>query len=88
MFLFGLLVLVTWMLLVRYFRRSHALQLFVAEIVGDETAEAALRNFDLARQRLEKHLADETLDSSVRHKIETALRQSAGHESIVPESSR
>ncbi|WP_010583377.1 hypothetical protein [Schlesneria paludicola] len=88
MFLFGLLILVIWMMLVRYFRRSNALQAFVADIVGDETAETALRNFHLAKQRLERHLADDKLDSLLRHRIEATLGQSSEHESIVSEADR
>ena len=68
-----LLVFVIWVMLLRYFRRSPAIQRFVAEIIGDETPENALLAFEAAKSRLTRHLHDGTLDDLTRRRIESAL---------------
>ena len=88
MLLFGLLIVAIWMLLVRFFRRSLTLQTFVAEIMGDETPELALRNFYAAKSRLEHHLAGTHVDHLLRQRIETALEQSSESDSIMSDVDR
>jgi hypothetical protein len=73
MVLVALLLIVVWVILLHQFRRSAALQSFVAEVFGDETPATALRTFETARQRLESHLHSHELDHQMRQRIELAL---------------
>ncbi len=71
--LITLLVVVVWFMLLHHFRQSTTLQRFVAELLGDNTPESALRNFHQARQRLVEHLNHGELNSQTRADIELAL---------------
>lgn len=69
----ALLIVILWFMLVHRFRRSPALQQIVAETLGDNTPENALREFELAKLRLAEHLNHHDLDDETRRKIELAL---------------
>jgi hypothetical protein len=73
MALVAILILVLWVMLVNYFRRSPAIQRFVAETLGDNTPESSLRTFVVVKQRLADHLNDPHIDDQMRQKIELAL---------------
>ena len=68
-----LLLIVVWAVLLQQFRRSFAIQRFVAEVFGDETPANAMRNFETAKQRLANHLESDDLDRQMRQRIELAL---------------
>ena len=73
MALVTLFIVVIWFMLLRHFRQSATMQKFVAETLGDDTPESALRAFELAKQRLTKHLDDSNLETDMRRRIELAL---------------
>lgn len=73
MSLAALLLFILWFMLVHHFRRNSVMQTFVAETIGDNTAEKALHDFLVARSRLAAHLDNRELDIELRHKIEQAL---------------
>ena len=73
MVLVALFLVVIWFLFLHQFRRSASMQKFFAELLGDNTPENALMNFDHATQRLSDHLHDNDLDDRMRQRIETAL---------------
>ncbi|WP_373652033.1 hypothetical protein [Schlesneria sp. DSM 10557] len=73
MALIVLLVIVLWLMMLRYFRRSPSLQRFVSDLFGDTTPENALWAFELAKARLANHLLDPDLDQLMRERIELAL---------------
>jgi hypothetical protein len=73
MVLVGLLLIVVWVMLLHQFRRSSAMQQFVADALGDDTPANALRNFEAAKLRLSNHLENDELDYQTRQRIELAL---------------
>lgn len=81
MALITLLIIVLWVMLLRYFRRSPAIQQFLAELFGDRTPENALLAFELAKERLMNHLDDPKLDLQMRQRIEQALKYTYRDES-------
>ena len=76
MALLVLLIIVLWVMLLRFFRRSPAVQHFVSDLFGDSTPENALLTFELAKERLANHLDNPMLDRQMRERIEQALRPS------------
>lgn len=73
MALVTLLIIVVWVMLVHQFRRSAALQRFVADTMGDDTPQNALVAYEAARSRLANHLNKSDLDGRTRQRIEMAL---------------
>ena len=69
----ALLIFVVWIMLVHRFRKSFAMQQFVAEALGDNTPENALTAFEAAKRRLTDHLNNRDLDMQTRRRIELAL---------------
>ncbi len=73
MALVTLLIIVVWVMLVHQFRRSAALQKFVADTMGDDTPQNALTAYEAARSRLANQLNRSDLDGRTRQRIEIAL---------------
>lgn len=71
--LISLLTIVIWVMLLHYFRRSDAVQKFVAQTLGDDTPENALLAFEIAKRRLADHLNDADLNRELRRRIESLL---------------
>lgn len=69
----ALLIVVVWFMLVHHFRRSSAMQRYIAETIGDDTPENALLAFELAKSRLTQHLKNGDLAPELRQQIELAL---------------
>lgn len=68
-----LFVFVIWIMLVHRFRKSAAIQRFVAEALGDDTPQAALRAFEMAKRRLTVHLDSADLDPMTRQQMQLAI---------------
>lgn len=68
-----LLVVILWIMLVHHFKRSPAVQRFVAETIGDDTPDDALAAYAAARLRLVRHLHRSDLNADTRRRIEDAL---------------
>jgi len=81
-----LLIIVLWLMLLRFFRRSPAIQYFVSELFGDSTPENALLAFELAKERLANHLDNPSLDRQMRERIEQALRLSHQEVDSLPDA--
>lgn len=69
-----------WFVLVHRFRQSPGIQRFVAETIGDDTPEAALRAFITARSRLIEHLESEHLSPELRQEMEAVLESASTHD--------
>ena len=79
MVLVTLLIVVTWFMLLHYVRQSASLQRFIAEMLGENTREACLRDFQQAKRRLAEYLSHDTLSDRVRQEIELALGLESEH---------
>ena len=79
MVLVTLLIVVTWFMLLHYVRQSASLQRFIAEMLGENTPEACLRDFQQAKRRLAEYLSHDTLSDRVRQEIELALGIESEH---------
>lgn len=69
----AILGLILYFGFVRVFRNSRTARKVVEETLGDNTPEAALREFELARDRLTAHLESPELPEEMAQEIERAL---------------
>jgi hypothetical protein len=63
--------------LVWFFRRSPTARAFTEEALGDDTPEAAIRDYRFARERLLRHRGKPGLDPVTARRIDEALYHKA-----------